>query len=141
MKVTRKETRLEISEAVEKKVKAKIDKLSTRLKRLGSAVELRVEMERTTRHHRKGLIYRVELNLKVLKKLLRAEVFGEDIITALDDAIRMLEREIERFKMSFEEKNYRRGRLEKKLTRMTPLAWRGAGREKEQADETVPEEV
>ncbi len=136
MKLIFKETNLSLESAVRQELKAKLAKLNVWLRKLGSAVKLEIEVALSTRHHRKGKIYYAEGTLVLPKKTLRAEAKREDVVVAFDVMRQELEREIERYKSSKEELGYRQARFVKKRTRMTPLAWRGAGREEEQAEET-----
>jgi len=139
MKISIKESHIEVTPEVMRGVRAKLLKLGPWLRKLGTAVRVEVELEKTTKHHRKGMIYRAEINLTVPKKLLRAEAYGEEILVAMEKAYKEVEREIEKYKMSKEEKSYREGRFMKKKNQMTSLAWRGNGREEEQNAETVDE--
>ncbi len=63
------------------------DKIQNFLKYYPKILTVRMEAGRTTEHHRKGNIFRVELNLDVpRKKVVRVEKYGPDIITAFDTA-------------------------------------------------------
>ncbi len=136
MKLIFKQTNIALNQTVSRALKQKLSKLNVWLKKFGSAVKLEIEVALTTRHHRKGKIYHAEGNLYLPKKILRAEAQREDVVVAFDCMRQGLEREIERYKMEKEEKNYRQARYVKKRTHMTPLAWRGPGREEEQEEET-----
>ncbi|MEK7098948.1 MAG: ribosome-associated translation inhibitor RaiA [Patescibacteria group bacterium] len=57
-----------------------------------------IEVERTTRHHRKGQVYRVVVNITLGRKLLRAEATDEDPRAACDLVEEELKREIRSFK-------------------------------------------
>ncbi len=136
MKILFKQTNLTLDSAVSRELKHKLSKLNVWLRKLGTAVKLEIEVALTSRHHRKGKIYHAEANLSLPKKTLRAEAEREDVVVAFDVMLKELEREIEKYKMSKEEKNYRQARYVKKRTHMTPLAWRGPGREEEQQEQT-----
>ena len=43
-----------------------------------------IEVERTTRHHRQGEIFRAEINLRTAQGTFRAEAFGESVMAAID---------------------------------------------------------
>lgn|SRR3989344_5747113 len=75
----------------------------TRLGRLlpeGSPLPVsRVELARSSEHHRKGKIFYAEINLKLSGSvLLRAEAHGYDIRTAFDAARREVQQELRKFK-------------------------------------------
>jgi ribosomal subunit interface protein len=77
----------------------------------GSTVELRVEVEKTTHHHRKGKVFRAEANLRLPKALLRAEECAEDVRVAVDRLRHVLELEIKKYKTKFVEnpRRFRKG--------------------------------
>lgn len=60
-----------------------------------------IEAERTTRHHRKGQVYRMEANITLGKRMLRAEATGEDPHAACD----LLEEEVKREIRSYKAKS------------------------------------
>ncbi|MGB7958203.1 MAG: ribosome-associated translation inhibitor RaiA [Minisyncoccia bacterium] len=60
--------------------------------------ELTIEIERTTKHHRKGDVFRASAKLHFSGIVLRAEKDAEDIRVALDAAKDTLREEIERYK-------------------------------------------
>ena len=43
-----------------------------------------IEVERTTRHHRQGEIFRAEINLRATGGNFRAEAYGESVTVAID---------------------------------------------------------
>lgn len=59
---------------------------------------LEIEVERTTHHHRKGFVYRIETNLTLGKRLIRAEAAAEDIRAACDIVEEELRRELTSYK-------------------------------------------
>ncbi len=136
MKLLFKETDLTLEPAVRRQLKSKLSKLNVWLKKVGTAAKLEIEVSLVSKHHRKGEIFHAEATLWLPKKSLRAEAKGNDVVAAFDEMHQQLEREVGRYKGVKEEKDYRQARLMKKRTRMTPLAWRGPGREEEQAEET-----
>lgn len=61
-------------------------------------INFSIEVEKTTRHHKKGKIFRAEANLSVGKTNLYAESGGETLSEAIDLLEEELEREIKKFK-------------------------------------------
>ena len=57
-----------------------------------------IELERTTRHHHKGKVWRAEVNLHGLPRLIRAEAIATDIYAAIDEAQDELKRELKNIK-------------------------------------------
>jgi len=74
------------------------------------AVELRVEVAKTTQHHRKGEVFYAEGNLRLPKALLRAEEYAEDLRVAVDRLKHTLELEIKKYKTKFLDKPRREGK-------------------------------
>ena len=64
----------------------------------GEPVSLSIEVELTTKHHRKGKIFRAEAKLAMGKKVLYAEAFGETLNEAIDLLEEELEQAIKHFK-------------------------------------------
>mgnify|MGYP001600637704 CR=1 FL=1 len=136
MKITIKAKSLVLTPLDTKDMDRHIAKIKTLVKKYGEAVTLDIEVSKPTNHHRKGMIYMAKATLVLQKKMMRSESEGESVIGAFEGCRKDLEREIEKHKTGKEEKNYRDARKLKKMSRMTPLAWRGPGREEEQKEET-----
>ena len=62
-----------------------------------------LEISRTTKHHKKGEVFKVAVDLRLPKKILRAEAYEKDIRTAIDQARNMLRSEIDKYKTQFVE--------------------------------------
>jgi len=60
--------------------------------------EIWIEISRTTRHHRKGEVYFAAADLRLPKKIVRAEGYADDIRTAIDQMKDTLRLEIEKYK-------------------------------------------
>ncbi|OGF70944.1 ribosomal subunit interface protein, partial [Candidatus Giovannonibacteria bacterium RIFCSPHIGHO2_02_FULL_44_11] len=61
-------------------------------------VSLAIEVEKTTKHHKKGDIFRAEASLSMGKINLRAESTAETLNNAIDEVEYELMREIKKFK-------------------------------------------
>ena len=83
---------------------------------------LDLEFSRTTRHHQKGKVFYAEANLTIGKRLLRAEVYDEDIRVCCDILKDELDREIRRFKNKAVARERRGARKAKKELRLDPSA-------------------
>jgi putative sigma-54 modulation protein len=81
MTVTIKGTNLDLTPALKRYATAKVLGV---LKFLPTVTIARLELERTTQHHRKGAVWRAEANLRAPHRLVRAEAFGYDIYAAID---------------------------------------------------------
>lgn len=108
MKIIIKSTNLELTDAIANYINKKISPLSRFLKKYEENSELNLNMEiaKTTRHHQKGDVFYVEINLKLPNKLLRAEEYNSDLYAAIDLAKDKIKQEILKFK-SLKEKNKR----------------------------------
>jgi putative sigma-54 modulation protein len=134
MKIIIKTTNLELTPEIEERIEEKInsvDKLLDDMDR--NVIEARVEIGRTTKHHRKGDIFRAEVNLTLPGRLLRSVAEEWDLRTALDQVKNELQQEIKKYRGK-KEAQYKRGaRKAKRMLRISPLAWfrkEKGGREK-----------
>lgn len=90
---------VEITPAIEGHIASKIASLERFVKRFDqSAVETRVEVGKPSRHHRSGPVFYAEINLKLPKRLLRAEANHLDLNFAVSEAFKEIERQIEKYK-------------------------------------------
>ncbi len=100
MKITTKKT-LEVTGALEIYIEEKlgsIGKMIASYEKDGD-VELRVEVARTTQHHKKGdEVYFASADLRLPGKILRSEATASDIRKAIDEVRDMLHGEIEKYK-------------------------------------------
>ena len=73
--------------------------------------ELWLELSRTTRHHGKGgEVFLAAADLRLPKKILRAEEYADDIRKAIDQARDTLHMEIEKYKTRLEKSQRGSGR-------------------------------
>lgn len=110
MRITIKTTNLELTYSFHNYLKRKIQELEKFvtfspkkssyhfLKKRKSDIEAFVEIGRTTYHHRKGPIFRAEIQIKFPRQSLRAEAERENLYLAINEAKEELEREIKRWK-------------------------------------------
>ncbi len=121
---------IELSEDIAEYIKEKIGELDKFIsypedgKKEGgrSPVEAWVEVGRTTFHHRKGDVYRAEVQLSIGGKSLRAESESEDLKTSITDVKDELQREVKKFKGKKDTIERRSKRIIKKLRNISPLA-------------------
>ncbi len=59
--------------------------------------EAKIEVGLTSRHHRKGEIYRAEINLPLPGKFLRAEEVSENLHTAINIVREEIERQVKKY--------------------------------------------
>jgi ribosomal subunit interface protein len=106
MKIIIESVDMELSEAVRKYIEGKFRTLEKFLTRFEGAGELplHVVVIRTTRHHRKGEVYEITADIRVLKKSLRVAEMGDDVRTAAVLAKDVLRMEIEKYKEKMADK-------------------------------------
>ena len=123
MRVTIRQKNIQITSALTAYIEAKILKPLKRRLKTAIAKDLPIldlEFGRTTRHHRKGLVYRAEATLTIGKRSLRAEVDAEDMRQACDLLEQELDHEIQSFKERQQALEKRMGRKTKRETRFDP---------------------
>lgn len=100
MKIELLGTRLEITPSIKTYVDQKIGGAGKFVKRFEAQGELTafVELARTTRHHRHGEVFYVEVTLRLPGKLVRVEEHHENIYAAIDRVKDRLKVELSRFK-------------------------------------------
>lgn len=99
MKIIIKATNLDLTEPLKVYIEEKLESLNRFLQAIDAdVVRARVEVARSTRHHRSGNVYHVDINLDLPGKVLRAEEDSEDIRVAIDAVKDKLKREIEKYK-------------------------------------------
>lgn len=87
---------------VEKKI-GSLDRFLERWEREG-AIEVWVEVGRTTRHHLKGEVFRAEVTIRMPRKVLRAAQEDTDVRAAIDKVRDVAKHEIQKYKETTEEK-------------------------------------
>ena len=62
-----------------------------------------LEISRTTKHHKKGEVYFAAADLRLPKKIIRAQAYAEDIRKAIDGVKDTLRLEIKKYRTQFME--------------------------------------
>lgn len=106
---------------VDRKIVKTAEKLLEKEERMKPAI-LDIEIEKETRHHRKGRIWRAEGNLSLPGRLLRAEVSAEDIRSAVDMLEEEISREIKKYKERYVSRLMRGARAAKKELKYDPAS-------------------
>ena len=89
---------IELTPSIEDWINKKMETISRLFKSGEQLTEARVEVGRPSKHHKKGLVFYAEINLKMGGKLLRATVEHVDLRTAIDFARDEIETQIKKFK-------------------------------------------
>ncbi len=123
MKISIRAKNIKLTPELKSYVNEKILKtLESRLSQEKEPLEVSVELIRLTRHHRKGLIFRAEVQLILHGHQIISEEKGETIEQAIDRVKDELEREIESHKGKETTITRKRNRFLKKLINLSPLA-------------------
>jgi len=100
MKIIVSARNIELTSGLEQHIGEKINGLSklVRLYEESGAAEARIEVSKTSRHHKQGEVYYAEANLKLPGSMLRAESTNLDIYSAIDEIKDELSRLIKAYK-------------------------------------------
>lgn len=107
MKINIKSTNIQITESLKEWTEKKIGEVEKTLGDFGpeiaqvgqrEKIEIWVEIGKVGRHHRKGDVFRAEVQLYLPKKKLRVEAIDQDLRTAINIAKEDLQRAVKRYK-------------------------------------------
>lgn len=113
MQIIIKTKNFELTGFLEKFINEKIGKLEKFAKTLGrDSMEVFVEVEKETNHHKKGDLFIANLQIHLPGKMLMAKAHGEDLQKAIIDAKDELEIEIKKHKLKVIEGPRRKMRKE-----------------------------
>jgi len=107
MKITFYAKNIKLTYDLEDYARAKINALEHYFKR---ALEAKVELDYAS-GQRTGPVYRIEINIRAPKQILRAEHTSSDIHEAIDLVVPKLKKEIERYKEKMEKRTERKRSL------------------------------
>mgnify|MGYP001617639096 CR=1 FL=1 len=130
MKITIKGTGLTLSDSIYEYIYDKIGGLEKFVQDIGEEsergnppVECWVEVERTTKHHQSGDIFRAEIQIKLPGAMgVRTESTKWDLHQAIDEAKDEMQRRLKRYKRKQGAKQKRGARKAKDMTRFSESA-------------------
>jgi len=103
MNIIIKAKNLELANWLKNVIKNKIGGLKKFLKKLKKGQDVLfdtfVEVEKETRHHKKGDIFRTEVKIVLFGKDLVAKAHGENLVKTIIDVKKELEMEIQKYKL------------------------------------------
>ncbi len=85
---------MELTDAITQYAEERATSLEKYTSHIEPAVQMRIEVGKTTNHHAKGPYFRAEFILSIPGDTLRAEVIGEDLYQAIDDAKDEIKRQL-----------------------------------------------
>lgn len=91
-----------------------------------TGIVIRIEIGKETLHHKKGNIFFVKCQMKLLDKILRAEVVSKNLREAVNEVKNILQKELKQYKEKLTSKNLRKARILKKSFHLSSQArfWR-----------------
>jgi ribosomal subunit interface protein len=98
MKINVKGTNFNLTSEVCDYIEKKISSLDKFIKRQNSAVQTWVEIGKTTKHHKKGNIYRAEIQIRLPVKGIRVEAEARTVFLAINEARHELQRKLKEHK-------------------------------------------
>ena len=132
MRINIKATNFDLTPSLKKYIEDKIGDLEKFIQKVGKEgrsfkkgkppCEAWVEVGRTTFHHRKGEVFRAEVQLKVPGKSLRAEAEQEDLHAAINEVRDDLQRELRKYTNKAAARYKRGARRIKEFFRFAPSA-------------------
>ncbi len=106
MQINIKGTEMDLTPSLKTYIEDKLGSLAKFIKKFDEPgmAELSLEVGRTSKHHRKGLVYKAEGRLPLPNKVLYAVEYHDDLRKAIDALKRVLRLEIEKYKTKHSEK-------------------------------------
>jgi len=134
MKLDIKATNLELTDAIRAYAEEKLGDIDKFIPHIKLPLDGRVELGRTTFHHKSGDIFRAEINISVPGDLLRAESETGDIYSAIDGLKDQVQEEIKAYKDRGITRDRKGGRMAKFINNYSPLSWLRGKFTKEQGE-------
>ncbi len=123
MKITIKATNIKLSPSIKSFVEEKIGGLEKFLQKIKiDPLEAFIEIEKTTVHHRKGDVFRAEVQFCLPGQSIRAESTKDDLHLAIDEVKDELQRKIKQYTQKQISKRRRGARAIKKLFHLSLAA-------------------
>lgn len=122
MNITIKSTNFPLTPSISDRIENSLGSLKKIVHNFGDEIETRVEVGRSSFHHKKGEVFFAEVNLRLGKNQIRSRSESTDVYSAIDMVKDELRNEILRFKEK-KETMFRRGaRSVGKFFRISPMA-------------------
>lgn len=126
MEIHIKGTNLTVTPSLREYIHKKFDgmeKYAARFLKPGSIPEARLEVARTTTHHKKGELFKAQVFFSASAHSFHARYEGEDIRAAIDALKDELARQLVSESERIFSRSTRQARLFKRITHLSPLAW------------------
>lgn len=109
--ITYKLTNIEPGEAINAYVEKKLASLDKYLENVGTPHDCAVEIGHTTKHHRKGKVFRAEADFVLPRRIIRAESEANSLYEAIDILKDELTRQLRAYKEKARTKKIKGGRM------------------------------
>lgn len=113
MKFSLKAKNLTLTDAIKAAVEKKLATLDKKATRFGESVTGEVEVGKTTKHHKKGEVFRAEIHVRLPGKLVYAEATNEDLYAAIGKAAREAATQVTSYKGTLAAKGVRKAKKTK----------------------------
>ncbi len=104
---------MDLTDAIKSYVEEKLESIEKLCVDFGEAVEIRIEVGKSTRAHAKGPYYRAEFQLSLPGEVLRAEEEQENLYAAIDEVKDQLRRQVKNYKDKLQDRTQRATRPDK----------------------------
>jgi len=94
MRINEKGTNLQITDRIREYFYKKLEHIEKLLDLTDESIMCDVEFGKTTNHHKKGEVFRTEINLHAMGKIFRAVAEAEDLFASMDKAQDEMVREL-----------------------------------------------
>ena len=103
MKINIKTIQVDLTPSLNEYIESKLSPLAKFVKRFDEAgeAEIWLEVQRLTKHHKKGDVFEASADLRLPKRILRAECTASDVHAAIDEIKRELAIEIQKYRTQF----------------------------------------
>lgn len=98
MKLPFKTTNFKITESVANFLSQRMANVEALIEKVGGVLGGWIEIGRTTRHHKKGEVYRAEAQIRLKRQSIRAEGVSNTIFGAIVEMKERLKRELSKYK-------------------------------------------
>lgn len=113
MKFSLKAKNITLTDAIRAAVEKKLETLDKKATRFGESVTGEVEVGKTTKHHKKGELYRAEIHVRLPGKLVYAESTHADLYGAIGEAAKEAAAQITSYKGILAAKGVRKAKKTK----------------------------
>lgn len=98
MNLSLKTKNLTLTDAIRTAIEKKLATLDKKVAKFGTSVSGEVEVGKTTKHHKKGELFRAEVHVRLPGKLVYAEATHEDLYAAIGAAVREASAQVASYK-------------------------------------------